>query len=726
MNVHSPGGSAPVRIWKFDKDDLIGIGRHDFSLVESTPEGHVLARLDNPSITQNVSHADIERWRGTTGFRHVPNHFSAEKQKALAKGDISYLSDLPAKVQSTILWKWEFCRRFLEMEQLKAASRSDDGLGRAIDAIHAVVSKMDIGRKIVPEKKNRLGIVMAEATVVERKKPCAATVRDWLIRLEGYGFDLRVLRDGRYRSGNRNGLDPDVKALLDNAINGVCGATDERRVPVARIVENLAVALRKENANRASDDQLSRPCDKTISNHARKLPQFLRYAGRHGIDAARKRYPANSSGIDVTRPLQRVEIDEWRVPLHVLLTWTGAWNDLTDKKKKKLKRVRVWVCVAIDVATRCILGMRLSETVASTNSMAVLEMMVGDKTDMALAVGAKTPWDMFGRPHQIASDWGGSLVSRRVVAAIMDLQVASLQPPRGCPSLRAHIERVFRTVGTQLISRFTGQTFANVVAKAGYDSEKRASLTVAELCRCLVLYVVDVYHNLPHDGLGGETPREAWLRLTKNFPIAPPPDMDAARAIFGEHLAKPLGPNGVEFAGIPYQSPELQQLFRDKGKIDVEMRVHLKDLRRASVLIDGAWRPAPCIIFDEDRLKQSLSLGQWKAVAGKLNREYPGGRGLDNDIVLNAIKEIQRVSEDAVRLRGIGSTIPSEKAIARAERDIMLGFTMPPADADWPDREPVAPKDFRSRVVPTGSGGAPSPAAPSTGASSRTIRTEKD
>ena len=76
--------------------------------------------------------------------------------------------------------------------------------------------------------------------------------------------------------------------------------------------------------------------------------------------------------------------------------------------------------------------------------------------------------------------------------------------------------------------------------RRGHKPEDFAHLTVDELAALLTLWIVDVYHNTPHDGLGGETPRNAWKRLASLVGVRPLPDRRKIRAIFGERLVREL------------------------------------------------------------------------------------------------------------------------------------------------------------------------------------------
>lgn len=131
--------------------------------------------------------------------------------------------------------------------------------------------------------------------------------------------------------------------------------------------------------------------------------------------------------------------------------------------------------------------------------------------------GCEAGWDMRCGLTTIVADWGYG--SAEIRAAVADAGGTLEFPPAGAASARAKIERIFRTVGTTLIPRLRGRTWSNVVERAGYPSEDTAGLTTDEIAFAMTRWVVDIYHNIEHDGLRGETPRNAWLRLSKLYHV---------------------------------------------------------------------------------------------------------------------------------------------------------------------------------------------------------------
>ena len=98
----------------------------------------------------------------------------------------------------------------------------------------------------------------------------------------------------------------------------------------------------------------------------------------------------------MTRPGQRVEMDDWNVELQLLMEKSGTWRDLSPAMSDAVVRQRCWLSVIIDCATRVILAMRLVSTVSTDNAVATLEMATVDKKTYADTVGALKPMRLPG------------------------------------------------------------------------------------------------------------------------------------------------------------------------------------------------------------------------------------------------------------------------------------------------------------------------------------------
>lgn len=148
--------------------------------------------------------------------------------------------------------------------------------------------------------------------------------------------------------------------------------------------------------------------------------------------------------------------------------------------------------------------------------------------------------------------------------AVNDLGVTWEMAMNGVPENRGTIERVFGTFAIDFAPRLSGHTFSSIIEKGDVDPEKRAVLKLEDFTFALIRWVTDIYHNAPHRGLGGDTPVKAWRRLSQEYGVLPPPDMEMMRLCFGLSRKYQLDKKGITVLGMPYQPDALQTYLRRK------------------------------------------------------------------------------------------------------------------------------------------------------------------
>ncbi len=447
------------------------------------------------------------------------------------------------------------------------------------------------------------------------------------------------------------------------------------------LLHDLHAEIDRQNEEREQQGlrPLHKPSRKAFERVINALDPFAVEAGRTSPEAARKKFFIVRGGLDVTRPLERVEIDETLIPLQKILIDAGIWETLSPKLKDEVKRGRYWLSAAIDAATRCYTAALLVEKLSASTAVATLEMAVNDKSTYAAAAGCITPWDMYGSIESVVQDSGSQFLSHEYCSAATDMGAELLFPPAGLPQMRARTERSFRTLNG-LFSRLDGQTFANVVAKGDYDAEARATLDIAEIGRMIVRWIVDVYHNTPHSGLGGETPRNAWLRLTRDFPVLPSPEPDVNRHIFGVTLERRIGNEGIRVLGLRYQSLQLQRLRAEVHQKSVLVRVNPADLGKISVRTKEGWCEVPCVKSGFD----GVSVTRWLEAESLLRRTNASMAALALPVVQQAIRDIQETADQATRRAGIASPILGSAEIAKFEKARFRDFEIAPDAGDAP------------------------------------------
>jgi putative transposase len=581
-----PLGGPPLRYGPFDQ---IVIDRVEYTCISMVRGFVTLARVDNPNATQTLSREDLNVVRFGRGFRHNRDFYNPEAARARKHASVAYVTDLSDEEQKEILWKEKWClaalrRKHLDRAHPEKISFTDDSLLIAIPLIAKEIGKLE---KIVAQhgKRKRAG----QMTVII-EGPGPKCLRDWCAALKAGGMNPLALRNQLRKSGHREPrLKPEEYAFLLRFAR--LAATPEKQKP-ASLHRQMSAAMCEENKQRKAVNrpQLNVPSEKRLREEISEISKYDMMAGQMGTDIARNYFRAITTGLsDVSRPLERVEYDEWDVHLHVLAIMTGVWDTWSDAQKAAALKVRLVLCIALDVVTRCVVGMSIARTACSENAVRCLEMAVSDKQPYADAVGATTPWDMHGTHETSVADAGSSFANHDFHAKNVDLGTKFKTTVAGLPWLRACIERIFRSIDDKFVSLFAGRTFGNVVEKGEYDSEGNACLTIDEFAEALVRYKIDHYHNCPHEGLGGETPRAAWLRLTEELGVDPPPDENLRRVVFGHKLSPMLGAHGLCVLGIDYQSIELNELFKQAGHIKVDVRVDLHNLGAISARIAGEW-----------------------------------------------------------------------------------------------------------------------------------------
>jgi putative transposase len=154
---------------------------------------------------------------------------------------------------------------------------------------------------------------------------------------------------------------------------------------------------------------------------------------------------------------------------------------------------RPWLTLAIDVASRVVLGFSISLEGPSAVSVALALVHAVLPKDLWLADRQlEVPWPMWGLPELLQLDNAPEFHSRALVRGAQEYGIRIDYRPPGTPHFGGHIERLIGTTrGT--VHLLPGTTFSNVAEKGAYPSEKASVLTLVELERWLALQVGGVY-----------------------------------------------------------------------------------------------------------------------------------------------------------------------------------------------------------------------------------------
>lgn len=646
----------------FDEVDRVTIDGIAYIPSVRNSEGYIFKRADSTGVAEGFSFEHLATLVREQRLSVETAYYMPQAAKTRMAGTVSSITLLSGAHEIRVRMRNAIVEAFLEMEKDGQIVRTD----KSINAHHGQLC----GR--ATDFYARQTALPSDRTGEQPKKFSARSLRRWLKEFEEFGIGGNT--DNYASSGNRFGnISSEARVLLAEQVRGYLSRD---RPTKAAIGLNTRAAFSAENAARAERElePLLIPSRQAISEAINRLDPFTVAVSRYGYEDAMRRLCLTGQGLyALARPMQRVEMDEHCVDLISIFKEGGLLDFFSDEERKRLgldgKKGRWWWTVAICATTRCIVGMRLSRTPTRHSALETLQMMMTEKTEWADAVHALSPWKMFGMPELLVTDNGSAFKSFEFRTACADLGIRSERSIGGLPQLRGRIERVFRTMGITLLPFLTGRTFSSIIQRGDYDAEARAALTADELAFALIRWVVDIYHNTPHEGLAGATPLQAWDEASEMYGVRPPPAIDKLGPIFAKPLTRVLGGDGISVMGVRYHSEDLARFGIHHTDKEMEVRWYPGDIGAIWVKL-GEWVKVGAV-FDGFA---GVRAQDWITAAGRLRATLRKGQEASQEIVYKAIREIVAMNAAAKTRAKILTEDWSEEALSRVEDNLFQGF----------------------------------------------------
>ncbi len=658
----------------FGRHDRLQIDGESYRVARKVKDTHILQRvIDDVFIEDSyVSKTDAEiryllrRHRA----RHQENYYTKTIQIMKAQHDSTDLTYLREDQLRTLAWKKEWVVRFLvAMNDEHAAWRPKRKPTDFERFISENVEAMDRWYLEKFGERRQPGRRLAGRLRKSSDYPGPTALRNWVRSYIRKGCKVGALKTLYTNCGNRNQLDPRVVSVIEHEVKLYASILQPK---IADIVENVEVRL--DDLNKSSDGTTPlMVSNNAIRRRIHKIDPLMRDAGRMGKDYALRKYTPVGKGIEAMVALARVEVDSWTVDLHTLVARSAVWKSMSPEERKKVPRIRITLTVAIDCASRCIVGFNFSHSAPSTaTGRSTLKSILHDKTDLAKACGAQAAWHMCGRAGDIATDGGPEFSDDfQDTAGLVGMNHLT---PDADPRKRGTIEKFFVTL-ERVCRYFAGRTFSNVVEKGDYNSEEAASVTVGEFFELVVRFIVDKYHLRPHRGLGGRTPYHKWMELTEHGDPPRPSDEQIAYAFMIKRKPKVINSTGFELLGNAYNSEELVWLRTVAGQRHIDVGIEPEDMSVMYAIIpeDLVGRVKGVeddrrllIIPNQSGIKKDMKLAHILLsnadVREFVKREAAAGR----DIRIEAHRSFLQIAEDVRRRAGIDS-----HEVTRATLDVL-------------------------------------------------------
>ena len=348
-------------------------------------------------------------------------------------------------------------------------------------------------------------------------------------------------------------LDARVSKLIDEVIRDVYLTTVRaKKEEVVRMVALRCTELGLKAPSRKPVLARLRALDKAIVARARLQPSEAACL----VDYVPGSYK-------VQRPLDVIQID------HTLA------DVIVVDEQYRLPIGRPWLTLAIDVATRVIVGFYVSLEAPSSTSVALcLSMAVLPKEQWLKHRGLECIWPIWGLPNAVHADNGADFTAAALRRGCDEHGMKLILRPIAKPHYGGHIERLMGTLMGR-VHLLPGTTRSNPQDRGAYPAESEARLTMAELEQWLALEICEQYHRRSHKGLG-HSPLSAW-----------------EQALSANKLARSLPDQPDQFT-VSFLPFEQRKLRRDG--------IHMFHIRYWDNVLPALVKPAqPCLVRYDPR-----------------------------------------------------------------------------------------------------------------------------
>jgi len=525
-------------------------------------------------------------------------------------------------------------------------------LTAASDAWDLAVRRAEVIRRLAGQR--MVGLEAASAAAAElgvSRRQVYVLVGRWRAG-EGLVSDLLPGASSGGRGGGR--LPDEVESVIREVLR-TRYLTRQRRT-VASVSREITRECRVRG--------LRVPSRGTLLRRIAMLDPVKTVAAREGGYAARSRRSAGGTAPEITEPLEQVQIDH--TPVDVIIV----------DERHRLPAGRPYVTIAVDVCSRCVVGLVVTLEAPSATSVGLcLAHAAADKRPWLERLEAEAVWPMSGKPRELYVDNAAEFKSEALRRGCEQHGIRLRYRPPGRPHFGGIIERLIGTM-MQMVHELPGTTFSSTAERGGYDSDATAALTLRELQRWLALAVA-CYHGEVHESLG-RTPAAVWAE--KAAESGPPATVASETAFLVDFLPvirRTLTRSGFTIGHVQY--------YCDALKPWIARREHLGRfiLRRDPRDISRIWALDPdggayLEVGYRTLSRPPVSAWEQKAAAGRL-REL-GRADLDETALFAMVEQMRQVT-DAAAAATRKARRDRERRPAAPRRPGPVPVPPPPGDA---------------------------------------------
>jgi putative transposase len=608
--------------YRFRKGMHVELRGREYVIEQRLPNGYIKLRdivFDESELKAQGELLDA-LFDGQLEFLGDSHATSAIQRKRV----MSFVDDI-AMLESTDPRRIEFKRRLAYIKQIQAANLkvfNAATLEPIIEQVHREINDI-------------------------KSKPCWKTVYyHWFVPFIISGDDIRAFVPLYKRRGNRKRKftgnqkrkgqkftaterrkAEEVAAVIDEVIDEEF--MNEQRLSVAEVYHRLDQRIAEINQFRDANDRLPIPHPDSIYNIISKMDEYEKDKARHRKLYAEQKHEQSKRGPRPTRPLERVEIDHTKLDLFIIDAET------------RLPVGRPTITVVIDKYSRMILGFHVGfDPPGYLSVMLCLLHAITPKryieTDFPKV---ENRWNTYGIPEQIIVDNAPEFYSEDFEDACLQLGMLLSYSPVKHPWYKASIERFYGTENRRLLHSQPGTTFSNIIAKEDYDPKKNALITFDEFIEILHLWIIDIYSQDLHRGLG-DIPAYVWEKGINEFPPTLPRRKQDLRVLIGQVEQRKISRSGIKLFNLTYNDDRLALLRRELKGRKAKLKLNPDDL--SIIYVNNPKDDSYIPVFAEDQeYTKGLSLWQHEVIQRYVRKNIRSR--INRDSLRRAKKKIQAI-----------------------------------------------------------------------------------
>jgi putative transposase len=341
------------------------------------------------------------------------------------------------------------------------------------------------------------------------------------------------------------------------------------------------------------------------------------------------------------------------------------WGDLLG---------RPWLTIVVDSYSRCIQGLHLGFDAPSAQVVGLALRHAILPKQYPAAYEMQQVWETYGLPQYLYTDGGKDFRSQHLERVATELGIVLCL--RRKPSDGGIVERPFGTFNREFFNTLPGYTSSDVVTRSP-KAEGEASLTLAQLERLLVRYIVDHYNQMIDARMGDQSRIGRWEAGRKaQLPLLGERELDICLMRRDRRIVYRNG--YIQFANLTYQGEHLAAYTGES----IILRYDPRDITTLWVYQQQENKEVFLTRAHAQGLEtERISYAEMQAMSQRIRA---AGKAISNQALLNEVRDREAAIESIQR-----QAKPSKRAIVKARK---ARPSVPPVPiSPVPAPTPIAP-----------------------------------